>query len=429
MSITVAIPTFNNPAQLRETLATLVVNTDFAGRVLVINNGEPGLYPEIQADIPYDIDWLDAGRNLGWEGGINEALRLTQTEFFCMLNDDVMFPPASHEFWGRTMRWFDMPDVGGVGPSSNYVSGMQSAHVYPTQTMLTVPYLIGFCATYRTALLKELGGLDETLPGGDDLDLSLRVRDRGLQLVADRRSYLHHHGGQTGTRVRSDWDSQKHQADTYNALIAKHGLRKWWGLVTDKPETIRFMDRRANATKDLRCAQDELHKRFLRLSLEPSDMDEHMMTLYRLASMCESVVETGTNDCTSTTALLYAQPKTLDCFDIERFPDVDEIERLAGQTKFTFHLGDVLEAELPECDFWFCDDFHEGEHVRKELDRFAHKVRKYIAFHDTALFSERGEHGGKGIWRAISEYLREHPEWKLILLNEKNNGLAVIARA
>lgn len=429
MSLTVAIPTWNNPHQLREAVGSLVVNTDFTGRIIIINNGDNGLYEQIQASIPYDLDWIDADRNLGWEGGINEALKHADSDLFCMLNDDVIFPPSSMDFWNRTLRWFDLTDVGGVGPSSNYVSGWQSAHAFPTHPMLSVQYLIGFCATYRTDLLKELRGLDETLPGGDDLDLSIRVKDRGLTLVADRRNYLHHHGGQTGTRVRSDWDSQRHQADTYNALIRKHGLGRWWSMLNAPPTSIGFQAPRAHAAHEMRRAQGgPLERRFRRLAVEPSDMDEHMMTLYRYASLCESVVETGTNDCTSTTALLYAQPKTLDCFDIQRFPDVDELERLAGETKFTFHLGDILETEIPECDFWFCDDYHVGEHVRRELARHAHRVRKYIAFHDVALFAEQGEDGGEGIWRPISEYFREHPEWRLVYHTERNNGLAIFAR-
>lgn len=429
MKITVAIPTYNNPYQLRGTILSLIHNTDFTGRIIVVNNGSDS-YEAAQAVIPYEIDWVDAGENLGWIGGINEALGMADSDLFCMLNDDVIFP-WNQTFWETTAQWFDRPDCGGVGPASNYVAGWQSIHVYPQHPTLSVEFLIGFCATYRTDLLKALGGLDPTLPGGDDLDLSIRVRDSGRFLVADRRLYLHHYGSQTGQRVQPGfWDSHTHQADTYNALIRKHGLRRWHAMMNDRPTRIERLGPRELIQRELRGAKaTPLAERYFRLCLEYSDMNAHMETLFRYASQCKSVVETGTNDCTSTTALLYAQPETLDCYDIQRFPDVDEMERLAGRTRYTFHHGDVLEAEFPEdVDFWFCDDLHEGAHVRKELERFAHRVKRYIAFHDVALFRERGELGGEGIWPAISDYMREHPEWKLVHMNENCNGLAVFAR-
>lgn len=428
MSLTVAVPTWNNPGQLTDALLSLVHNTDFSGRVLVINNGEP-CYERIQGSIPYEVDWIDAGKNLGWMGGVNLALKHADTSLFCMMNDDVIFPYDQH-FWEKTQGWFHLPEVGGVGPSSNYVAGFQSIHAYPSHPMLSVQFLIGFCATYRTETLKKLGGLDESLPGGDDLDLSIRVREGGQLLVADRRTYLHHHGGQTGQRVfPGQWDSGEHQAATYNALIHKHGLKAWWEMMNTLPTSLQFLGERAHAVRELRVSKDPLAQRYHRLVVEPSDMNEHMQTLYRYASSCRTIIETGTNDCTSTTALLYAQPDTLDCYDIERFPEVDELEQLAGKTRLTFHLGDVLEAEFPEdVDMWFCDDFHEGDHVRKELERFAHRVKRYIAFHDTNFFSTKGEEGGEGIWAPIAEYMRAHPEWRLVYSTEKQNGLTVYAR-
>ncbi len=428
MTLTLAIPTWNNPGQLTSALLSLVRHTDFSGRVLVINNGEP-CYERVQGAVPYELDWIDAKENLGWMGGVNEALAHTDTPFFCMMNDDVLFP-YDESFWDRTLRWFDLHDVGGVGPSSNYVAGAQNVQYFPTHPTLSVPYLIGFCATYRTDLLKGLGGLDGSLPGGDDLDLSIRIKDKGFELVADRRTYLHHHGGQTGQRVHAgDWDSERHQAATYNALIHKHGLTRWWEMMNTAPTSTLFLDQRSNAVRELRQAKDPLAKRFYRLVVEPSDMNEHMETLYRFASGCRTIVETGTNDGTSTTALLYAQPDTLDCYDIERFPDVDDLEKLAGKTRFQFHLGDVLGAEFPDdVDMWFCDDLHDGEHVRKELERFAHRVKRYIAFHDTTFFSTKGESGGEGIWKPIAEYLRSHPSWRLVYSTEKQNGLTVYAR-
>lgn len=235
-NLTVAIPTWNNFDQLVETLQSLVQNTDFQGRILVINNGDDR-YEDIQGAVPREFDWIDADENLGWVGGINLALQHTTTEFFCMCNDDVVFIPSQRDIWTRLLAWFENPKVGGVGPISNYASGFQNMRQMMKPMAVISPLLIGFCALYRTTLLKD--GLDPTLPGGDDYDLSIRVTDAGYDLIVDRSTFLFHIGAQTGTRVHKDyWDTFEHQSATYNAIARKHGLKRWYTLVTGEAHAI-----------------------------------------------------------------------------------------------------------------------------------------------------------------------------------------------
>ena len=229
------IPTFNSPDVLHHMLTSLKTNTDWGGRIVLVNNGDK---------LPYtpDVDMLiEAGSNLGWMGGVNAGLKEADTEFFCMANDDLLFVPGSNAFWYTLEHTLDIivPTVGGVAPSSNYVSGCQNAFWHSKAQLVDAPYLIGMLAMYPTELLKELGGLDETLPGGDDLDLSIRVRDRGFHLVVAREAYVHHIGSQTGRREQPEyWDSQKHQTETMNALITKHGMQKWYDCWMGQPKEL-----------------------------------------------------------------------------------------------------------------------------------------------------------------------------------------------
>lgn len=224
-NITMVIPTFNSPEVLRSMLTSLWTNTDWEGRIIVINNGEALPFKGIEGG-PLEI--VDAGSNLGWMGGVNRGLAMADTELFCMANDDLLFIPRSISFWGDLVHGLNVVNVEGIAPASNYVSGCQNAFWHSESWSIEAPYLIGMLAMYRTQLLKELGGLDENLPGGDDLDLSIRVKNHGGKLVAYRGAYVHHIGSQTGRREQPDyWDSQAHQMATMNALIKKHGMRKW----------------------------------------------------------------------------------------------------------------------------------------------------------------------------------------------------------
>ena len=221
------IPTFNSPEVLMNMLTSLHYNTDWEGRVIVVNNGEP--LP--QMNVGGSIEIFQPGKNLGWMGGVNHGLWHAETEFFCMSNDDLVFP-VNLQFWQhlRTNMYdsFTYTHNGGVAPTSNYVSGCQNILFHTKSLMVEAPYLIGMLAMYRTKTLKDLKGLDESLPGGDDLDLSIRVKDLGQRLICVRSCYVHHIGSQTGRREAPQyWDSREHQVATTNALIKKHGMKKW----------------------------------------------------------------------------------------------------------------------------------------------------------------------------------------------------------
>lgn len=126
----------------------------------------------------------------------------------------------------------------------------------------------------KSALIKA-GGIDDTLPGGDDLDLSIRMRDCGYKLVADKRVFVYHHGFKTGTRVKGNqdqangWNSFEMWQKTNTAIIKKHGFRKWqeclFGMPpqehiysyptkdTERDVILQFMDGAKPPTYELGC--------------------------------------------------------------------------------------------------------------------------------------------------------------------------------
>ena len=240
-NLTIAIPTYNSPDIVANCISSLFMNTDIAkfnARVVVVNNGS---YPLVNLGRGGSIEVHDIGRNLGWMKAINYVLDRDKadSDFFVMMNDDLLFVPGSDTFWKRLVETARIVNVGMVGPSSNYVSGYQNAWWHTPWSRVNCGYIIGMLSMIDAYLFKELGGLDENLPGGDDLDLSLRVRKHGFQLAAVRHSYVHHIGSQTGKREQADyWDSQRHQAETYNAIIKKHGVKAYWEMLNWNPSEL-----------------------------------------------------------------------------------------------------------------------------------------------------------------------------------------------
>jgi tetratricopeptide (TPR) repeat protein len=159
-----------------------------------------------------------------------------------------------------------------------------------------------------------------------------------------------------------------------------------------------------------------------------SDIYEHCPTLHYLAGQCRHITEMGTRTAVSTTALLFAQPEKLICYDRNRFPQVDRLARLAGRTEFIFRQADVRDIEIEPTDLLFIDTWHVYEQLKEELRLHADKVRKYIVLHDTTSFGQRGEgEGHMGIWPAVEEFL-SLGTFRILWRYENNNGLTVLQR-
>lgn len=232
--VSIIIPTYNNASYLYGAVTSLLRNQATKGlmEIIVVNNGHPescnflNNHPQVKV--------INAEANLGWEGGIDLGLKHTDSQFVCFFNDDAMIPPASRLWLNILLQHFRDPKVAAVGPSSNVVLGFQNIFTDVFYHAFKAKFLIGFCVLMRRNAFNEIGGMDLTLPGGDDFDWSIRLRDAGYKLIVDRSVFVYHHGFKTGERVHgapvdpNGWNSYEKQEKIDLALIKKHGLKKWW---------------------------------------------------------------------------------------------------------------------------------------------------------------------------------------------------------
>lgn len=165
-------------------------------------------------------------------------------------------------------------------------------------------------------------------------------------------------------------------------------------------------------------------------NLQPSDINEHLPTLYEYAKKCNHVTEMGVRGGNSSRAFLYANPKRYIAYDLELFDRVVELFDHSRQLGNDHHYikSNVLDIEIEETEFLFIDTWHRYEQLKSELKLHAGKVKKYIAFHDTVSFARNGEGGGKGILYAIEEFLDENSNWKIVHNAKNNNGLMIIEK-
>jgi GT2 family glycosyltransferase len=236
-TVSIIMPTYDNLQYLGEAVQS-IINTrahEELLKIYIVDNGTNKVRNLLTGAYDPFVKIIETGKNLGWEGGLKEGLKHVPkgVEFVMFANDDI-FIPRSSLFWLTDMlQWFKSPKIAAVGPISNTVMGVQNMKFQTVPKDLSVEYLIGFCMLVRKKALYEVGGIDDTLPGGDDLDLSIRLKDKGYTLLVDRTVFVYHYGFKTGERLHGDytkangWNSYEQYHATNTALIKKHGFARW----------------------------------------------------------------------------------------------------------------------------------------------------------------------------------------------------------
>lgn len=231
--VDIIIPTYDNYEYLAPCLQSILRNkmSENLFHIYVVNNGH---LESCNWIYNRDVTVFNAGKNLGWEGGLKFALEKTEAPYVMFLNDDTYIPSASKPWINNLLQPFLNETVGAVGPSSNVVMGMQNIFSDTQIPVFPTKFLIGFCFLVKREALEKAGGIDDTLPGGDDLDLSIRLRKAGYKLVCNKDVFVYHHGFKTGTKIYGNeqklngWNSFAMYERTNTALIKKHGFKEWW---------------------------------------------------------------------------------------------------------------------------------------------------------------------------------------------------------
>jgi len=140
--------------------------------------------------------------------------------------------------------------------------------------------------------------------------------------------------------------------------------------------------------------KDHLYKVYINHCTTPSDINEHIPTLRRLASECSSVVELGVRHVLSTWGILQGLSESplpnrsylgVDLMQppMTNFKLAQSLAESNG-IHFDFWLAHDLTITIECVDMLFIDTLHTYCQLTAELEKFASKVRKYIAMHDTS---------------------------------------------
>lgn len=173
----------------------------------------------------------------------------------------------------------------------------------------------------------------------------------------------------------------------------------------------------------------------------PSDINEHLDTLYNLAKSCNHITEMGIRNVVSTWAFMLRDPVTLVGIDIHDNGNIIEAKGL--YPKWNFTKADTTKIEIEKTDLLFIDTLHIYSQLKKELELHAKNVRKYIVLHDTFTYGNIDEptdwqspeiltnyliEQKTGLRPAINEFLELNKDWFIFKEYKNNNGLTILKR-
>ena len=199
-----------------------------------------------------------------------------------------------------------------------------------------------------------------------------------------------------------------------------------------------------------------IDKKYEYLCRDITDINEHLPTLCKYASECESVIELGVRGCISSWAFVKGlmennkTKKQILLNDITTC-DIDDLLNVTKDLDITVNYQWINDLELcvnENVDMTFIDTWHVYGQLKRELEKFSKITNKYIIMHDTTVDEFDGEsircgldiHNDSkvsgfpleeitcGLWKAIEEFLHSNKEWVLHERYTNNNGLTILRR-
>ena len=235
--VSIIVPTRNRLDLLAPCVESLFANTAYPNwELIIVDNGNPEpatthYFAELRAAQPQRVRIMAQPGDFDFARLNNHAAELAHGDYLLLLNDDTQ---CIHDDWlDALLAHAQRPEVGIVGarllfPDSlkvqhaGVVLGMSGSagHVFSNLDHDAPAYLgraqldqeysavTGACLLIRRQLYRELDGLDGATfkISYNDIDLCLKVRQRGLKIIYTPHATLLHHGSasQKGTPLTSE---------------------------------------------------------------------------------------------------------------------------------------------------------------------------------------------------------------------------------
>lgn len=205
----IIIPTYNGLGLLRSCVESIRAYTGTPYEIIVVDNGSSdGTAAYCRAS---GLTFISLPENRGFPLACNLGLTLAAGDELLLLNNDVIVSRG----WLDNLKsaLYSAPDIGIVGPVTNYASGRQRvpvsytdipgyhaeaqrANVPDAGKRLETRRIVGLCMLFKRQLMDAIGLLDERYSPGhyEDDDYCFRARLQGYRLLIAGDCLVHHEG-------------------------------------------------------------------------------------------------------------------------------------------------------------------------------------------------------------------------------------------
>ncbi|MBS1213127.1 MAG: glycosyl transferase, group 2 family protein, partial [Proteobacteria bacterium] len=257
-TISVLVPTYNTPEpMLRDMLGSVCAQLYPHWQLCVADDGssEPHVRTVLEdyaaRDSRIRLDF--AGENGGVSNATNRALAMAEGEFVVLLDhDDLLEEQALFRVAEAVLA--DDPDMLYsdevlVGEDGRTVQHFIFRPMFSPEYLRSHPYIVHLIG-FRTRLLRDLGGLDESLRISQDYDLILRASERAERIVhiPDMLYRWRIHGASAGHAMI------RQVTETSSAILRRHLQRCGEAGTVGEGQSFNFYDVRYPLAPGLRVA-------------------------------------------------------------------------------------------------------------------------------------------------------------------------------
>jgi GT2 family glycosyltransferase/cytochrome c-type biogenesis protein CcmH/NrfG len=242
--VSIMIISYNGIDKIKACIESIKRNTPESHEIVVVDNAKNDGSLDYVKTVPGTVVIANP-TNIGYSPARAQAMSLVKGQYIVSLDDDTIVTKGWVSKFIKHAE--NHPEVGIIGPRSNFVSGPQIVqnvsynntegletfaeawssqnHGHVTQAIR----LVGFCMFISRKVIDKIGCIDPNfgrLFGFDDDDYSLRAQIAGFKLMIADDILIHHTGGPQG---RGD--------KVYNKLMlgAWEMFKEKWNLKRDLP--------------------------------------------------------------------------------------------------------------------------------------------------------------------------------------------------
>ena len=221
MKCDIIMVTWNEPAMTEKALASIKENSEYPYRLIVIDNQSDSetvaLLEEASRSGRFgEMVFVPNAENVGWDRATNQGLALSDADYVCLMNNDILAGPG----WLRNMVSImeRMADVGIADPEGDQhhrKCDVANVDAYARQLsernrgrFTEVESCSGFCMLIKRCVIDTIGRLDETYEGGgygSDGDYCQRAWQAGYRCIRCQDAFVLHLGSRSYRKIPDLW--------------------------------------------------------------------------------------------------------------------------------------------------------------------------------------------------------------------------------